>query len=408
MSALETLLRAGDRVWVAGSANEPTGLLEALRAQALPEAITFVQFPLAGFNQLDFTSFASDSRAETFFMTPHLKSADPARLAFLPMQMRLVFDHLARNIDVVLIQAARDEQGVVRLGPNVDFARAALSCASRVGLEINSSFTAAAGAPAFADIARAPADFVLETNRPLVELPPAVVDDAAEAIGREVAALISDGDCLQTGIGSIPAAILAALSNHSDLGLHGGLIDDGGMALIRAGNVTGLRKQIDQGVHITGMALGSGNLHDWLAETPEVRFVGADYTHDFGVIRQIDNFVSINSAVEVDLDGQINAEVAGGRQLSGTGGSVDFMRAAAASRGGRSIIAMNATARGGSVSRIVPRVEMVTALRTDVDMVVTEYGCARLRGVSLDQRRQALIAIAAPQFRDQLRDAVRS
>ena len=152
------------------------------------------------------------------------------------------------------------------------------------------------------------------------------------------------------------------------------------------------------------MALGSELLVNWLAHAPEVQFRGANYTHDLGVIRQLDNFVSINSAVEVDLFGQVNAEYAAGRQLSGTGGSVDFMRAAAASRGGRSIVAMNATAKGSSVSRIVPRVDLVTALRTDVDMVVTEYGIAELKGRSVEVRREALTAIAAPRFRNQLAD----
>jgi 4-hydroxybutyrate CoA-transferase len=408
LSGLSGLIQAGDRVWVAGSANEPTSLLEALRDDGVPAGVTFIQFPLAGFNQQDFTLYSADCAAETFFMTPHLKNADSARLAFVPMQMRAVFDYLASDVNVVLIQAARDQQGELRLGPNVDFARAALSGAKRVGLEINSSFTAAAGAPALAEVLDGAADFILESDRRLVELPVLEPDEAALAIGREVARLIADGDTLQTGIGAIPAAILAALVDHNDLGMHGGLIDDGGMTLIRAGNITSAAKSIDSGLHMTGMALGSHALHDWLADAPEVRFVGADYTHDFGVIRQLDNFVSINSAVEVDLYGQINAEVAGGRQISGTGGSVDFMRAAAASSGGRSIVAMNATARGGTVSRIVPRVDMVTALRTDVDMVVTEYGCARLKGASLAARKEALIEIAAPAFRDELRDAAKS
>jgi acyl-CoA hydrolase len=176
------------------------------------------------------------------------------------------------------------------------------------------------------------------------------------------------------------------------------------MALIDRGNLNGARKNIDAGIHVTGMALGSTALYEWLADEPGVQFRGADYTHEISVIRQLDNFVSINSAVEVDLYGQVNAEFAGGRQLSGTGGSVDFMRSARASKGGRSIVAMNATARGGSVSRIVPKVEMVTALRTDVDMVVTEFGVAELDGVSVAERVRRLIRIAAPDFRDQLLD----
>ena len=173
------------------------------------------------------------------------------------------------------------------------------------------------------------------------------------------------------------------------------------MRLIQDGIVNGANKPIDKGLHIAGMALGSRELIDWLAEASPVRFKGANYTHEVAVIRQLTQFVSINSAVEVDLMGQVNAEVANGRQISGTGGSVDFMRAAKASRDGRSIVAMNATARGGEVSRIVPRVDVVTALRTDVDMVVTEYGVAELQGRDLGERAAQLAAIAAPAFRDE-------
>ena len=210
------------------------------------------------------------------------------------------------------------------------------------------------------------------------------------------------GTASRRGIGAIPMAILAALGDRNDLGMHGGLIDDGGMALIEAGNVTGARKTVDPGKHVAGLALGSERLHEWLAGRPDVVFAGADHTHELGVIRRIDNFVSVNSAVEVDLFGQVNAEVAGGRQISGTGGAVDFMRGARASQGGRSIVAMNATARGGTVSRIVPRVEMATALRTDVDVVVTEFGVAELGTGTVEERVAALIAIAHPDFRDEL------
>ena len=196
-----------------------------------------------------------------------------------------------------------------------------------------------------------------------------------------------------------------ALVEHNDLGLHGGLIDDGGMALIRRGVMTGKRKATDAGSHVTGMALGTRALHAWLAETPSVRFAGANVTHDIAAIGSIEQFVSINSAVEVDLEGQVNAEVVGGRQISGTGGSVDFMRGARVSRGGRSIIAMTSTARRGQSSRVVAKVEMATALRTDVDLVVTEFGVADLRHAPQAARREALIEIAHPDFREELRSA---
>ena len=282
----------------------------------------------------------------------------------------------------------------------MDFVGAVLEAAPVVVAELNRRLVAPAGCPR---IAPERIDLLLETDRPGAPWPLPEIDAVAEAIGRNVAELVRDGDCLQTGIGAIPAAILNALGDREDLGLHGGLLDAGGRALIEAGNVTGRRKAIDTGLHVTGMALGDEALMGWLAASPSVVFRGADHTHEVGVIRQLDNFVSVNSAVEIDLMGQVNAEVAGGRQISGTGGSVDFMRGARASRGGRSIVAMHATARGGTVSRIVPRVAVVTALRTDVDLVVTEHGVARLDGLPLAQRADALIEIAAPQFREALR-----
>ncbi len=398
-------LASGQRIFVAGASNEPTGLLKALRAAPLPEGLHFIQFPLAGFNQMDFTAWHTSHQMTTPFMAPHLRDADPKRLHFLPMGMRALHDYLEQGIDVALIQVARDRQGRLRLGPNADFAAAALASAQFVLAECNAGFAAPAGCP---PIDEARLDVVFHTDRPLFEMPAPRIDETATAIGQEVAALIRDGDCIQTGIGAIPAAILASLKDRNDLGLHGGLIDDGGMELIRQGIVTGANKPIDRGRHITGMALGSSALLDWLAEAPDVVFKGADHTHEASVIRQLPGFVSINSAVEVDLMGQVNAEMVGGRQISGTGGSVDFMRAAKFSPGGRSIIAMTASARRGAASRIVPRVEVATALRTDVDIVVTEYGAAQLKNLPLAARAEALIAIAAPQFRDELRRAAAS
>jgi 4-hydroxybutyrate CoA-transferase len=403
LTRIVDLLEPGQRVFVAGSVNEPTGLLEMLQSQPLPAGLHFIQFPVAGYNRQDFTRYAADTRLTTFFMTPHLKDADPARLHFLPMQMRRVYDYLSEHVDVALLQVARGADGRLRVGPNVDFVGAALGCARVVMAELNTGFVAPAGCPL---IDEADIDLLVRTDRPLHHMPLPEVDAVAEAVGTLVAGEIRDGDCIQTGIGAIPAAVLARLTGKNDLGLHGGLIDDGGMQLIVNGNVTGLCKDLDAARHVTGMALGSAALIEALADRPDVEFRGANYTHEVGVIGRISNFVSVNSAVEVDLHGQVNAEMAGGRQISGTGGSVDFMRAARASPGGRSIIAMTATARNGAASRIVPRAEIVTALRTDVDMVVTEYGVARLKDAHVRERAEALITIAAPQFRDELRAAL--
>lgn len=401
MAELAELLAPGQRIFVAGSSNEPTALLEAMAQMQLPEDLHFLQFPIAGLNGVDFTTWNDSADLTTFFMTPTLAKADVQRIHYLPMQMRAVFDYLAKDVDVCLLQVAHDRNGVLRVGPNVDFVAAVLSGARIVIAELNRHIVAPLGCPR---IESAQIDYLFESDRSLATMATPKIDEAAQSIGKLVAGLINDGDCVQTGIGAIPAAILNELSAKNDLGLHGGLIDAGGMRLIEAGNVNGARKAMDRGLHITGMALGDSELFDWLADQPSVVFRGADHTHEVSAIAELDNFVSINSAVEVDLFGQVNAEFAGGKQISGTGGSVDFMRAAKASKGGRSIVAMNATARGGTVSRIVPQVDMVTALRTDVDIVVTEFGVAQLKNLPNRQRQDALIEIAAPQFRDELRE----
>ncbi len=403
MQEVTNKLRSGQRIYVAGSSNEPTGLLRDLAASELPENLEFIQFPLPGLNQTDFTQFNDTASVTTFFMSSALAKGEAARVNYLPMQMRATYDYLATNVDVYLLQVAHDQEGRLRVGPNVDFHESVLAQNPTVIAQLNPSMVAPAGSPLMNP---ALIDVLIANDVSAPALAPANIDDAAQEIGRLVAGLIRDGDCLQTGIGAIPAAILNQLADKNDLGMHGGLIDDGGMRLIQQGNLTGAQKTIDTGKHITGMALGSDELMQWLATERSVVFRGANHTHEVSAIRQLDGFVSVNSAVEVDLFGQVNAEMAGGRQISGTGGSVDFMRAAKASKGGRSIVAMNATARGGSVSRIVPKVEMVTALRTDVDTVVTEHGVAQIKDLPNRARAEALIQIAAPQFRDKLRDAL--
>ena len=398
------LFSPGQRVYVGGSTNEPTGLINILKSH--PErisGITFIQQPLV-VNETDLSSLADGCRQVTFFMTPALREGYASgRVDFIPMQMRAIYDYLARDkIDIALLQAARDINGVLRFGPNVDYVGAVSDSASCKVIQINSSFVAPLGSPKVNPNSQC---LLIEEDSAKPLYPETRVDETSRQIGNLVAGIVRDGDCLQTGIGAVPSAILADLGNRSDLGFHGGLVDDGVMQLVKNGNLTGVRKSIDTGKHVAGMALGSAALLDWAAEEGNFVLRSADYTHEVSVIQQLDNFISINSAVEIDLFGQVNAEVTAGRQVSGTGGAVDFMRGAKLSKNGRSVVAMSATARRGQVSRIVPRVEMVTALRTDVDMVVTEFGIARLKEASLAERAELLIEIAHPDFRDQLREA---
>jgi 4-hydroxybutyrate CoA-transferase len=231
-------------------------------------------------------------------------------------------------------------------------------------------------------------------------------DDPVRRIGALVADMVEDGDCLQLGIGAIPDAVLASVSSRRDLGVHSGMISDGVLDLIRQGAITGARKTIDRHHVVTGFLLGSAELYAWARQAPQLRLRPVSYTHDAGVLARLDRLVSINSAVEIDLLGQVNSERLGGRAISGVGGQIDFLRAASVSRGGRSILALPSTARGGQVSRIVghiPAAAVVTTCRTDVDLVVTEWGVASLRGATERERAERLIEVAAPEFREQLR-----
>ena len=406
---LHQILRPGSRIAVPGGIGEPTGLVDLLReAPDAAAGVTFHQFPLAGLNSFDYSSLHESARICTPFMAPHLRDAERAgRLDFVPISMRAVYDYFASEaaFDLCLLQVGPpDATGMAKHGFSFDFVQAMIDNSKCLMAEVNRELRPPANVPG---IAHHHLDFVAETAHPITEMPVPKIDETALAIGKHVASLIPDGACLQTGIGSIPAAVLASLEEHSDLGLHSGLIDDAGMHLVRRGNLNGSRKAIDTGQHVACMALGSQALYDWLFDTPEVVICGANHSHDARVIAQFDDFHSINSAIEIDLTGQINAEWVSGRQVSGTGGSVDFMRGAAMSPGGRSIIALSSTARKGSVSRIVPRLAEgapITALRTDVDTVVTEFGVAELKNQPLSARRERLIAIAAPEFRQWLAD----
>ena len=394
---LKNLVKPGHIVYVGGTTNEPTGLLDQLENFS---GLNYIQQPIAAVNQRDLSSAGENCTQETYFMTPYLKSGLAAgRVRFIPMQMRAIHDHLSnKSIDIALLMAAKDKNGDLRFGLNNEYVSAALSGSSTVIVEVSDAFVSPIGSRLVGE----DADYLFASHTPACTFPVTVVDEVSAEIGRLVAGVIKDGDCIQTGIGAVPAAILSGLGDRNDLGLHSGIVDEGVMNLVKAGNMNGQAKAIDKGKHITGMLLGSQDLLSWLETETSAQFRTADYTHEQSVIKQLDNFVSINSAVEIDLAGQVNAEVVNGQQISGTGGSVDFMRAAKASRGGRSIVALSATARKGTVSRIVKHVEMVTALRTDVDLVVTEFGVADLKAASHAERAEALIQIAHPDFRDQL------
>jgi acyl-CoA hydrolase len=223
-------------------------------------------------------------------------------------------------------------------------------------------------------------------------------------IGKRVAEFVSDGSCIQIGVGRLGEAVLNAAPAYRDLGVHTGMVGETILELMRDGVITNARKPIDTGLTVTGSILGGSAAIALAAEQPGLVMRSVDHTHSASVIAGLDKFLSVNSAIEIDLLGQVNAETADGRYLGGIGGSVDYLRAALRAPGGRSVVALPATARG-EVSRIVPRVARVTVGRSDVDVVVTEYGAAELRGASQGERAARLIEIAAPEHRKGLREA---
>jgi acyl-CoA hydrolase len=217
------------------------------------------------------------------------------------------------------------------------------------------------------------------------------------------AAYIEDGATIQVGIGAVPDAILRLLRDRRDLGVHSGMIGDGLVELVEAGVITNARKPIDPGVSITGALIGTRRLYEFADRNPKIGMRGSAYTHDASVLSRLPKLVTLNSALEVDLTGQVNAEQSGAHYLGGTGGQVDFVRAGARSHGGRSMIALPATARGGKVSRITASLSgPVTTARSEVDVIVTEFGAAELKGQTLAERTRRLIAIAHPDFREEL------
>ncbi|MPL97799.1 Butanoate coenzyme A-transferase [bioreactor metagenome] len=248
-------------------------------------------------------------------------------------------------------------------------------------------------------------DIIVETDVPLIELKPPVITDVERAIGENCASLIKDGDTLQLGIGAIPDAVLLFLKDKKDLGIHSEMFSDGVVELVEAGVVTNKRKTLHPGKSVVTFLMGTRRLYDFVNDNPSVFMMPVDYVNDPYIIRQNDNLISINSCVQVDLQGQVVSTSIGKREISGVGGQVDFVRGANLSKGGKSIMAMPSTAAGGTVSKITPLIDAgasVTTSRHDVGYVVTEYGVAELRGKTLRDRARALIAIAHPDFRASL------
>ncbi len=308
--------------------------------------------------------------------------------------------------DVVLLQLAPPPPGRsgYSLGLANDYVAAAARSARVVLAEINPDVPWTHGSALPAEIR--PHAFV-RADAPPQELRPSRFGDVETRIARLVAELVPEGACLQFGVGAVPVAAMSGLGDHRALSIHSGVIGDVCVDLIESGAVTNARKPFDRGVTVTNTVLGTRRLFDHVHDNPAVAVRPASHTHDHATLARIGDVRAINSGVEIDLTGQVNAEVAGGAYVGAVGGLNDFVRGALASPGGRSIIALPASALGGTASRIVTRVDTVTVPRSDADLVVTEHGVADLRGATLAERAARLIAIAAPAFREDLARAWR-
>ena len=295
-----------------------------------------------------------------------------------------------------------DSHGYFSLATTCSYSEAMISKAKHIYVEVNAMQPRAV---CNTQLHVSMVDAIVENSHPMPVLPGAKLDERSITIGNIIAEQIPDGACIQLGIGSIPDATGMALKTKHDLGIHTEMFTDSMVELIECGAVNNSRKQIHPGKTVTTFAFGSQRIYDYINDNPAIMILPVDYVNDPNVICRNDNMISINAAIEVDLWGQVCAESVGTKHMSGSGGQVDYVRGACQSRGGKSFIAFASTAKGGTISKICPTLAagaVVTTSKNDVDYVVTEYGLAHLRGRSLGERAKQLIAIAHPDFRDQL------
>jgi acyl-CoA hydrolase len=391
-------LTAGAGVWWGQAAAEPRPLVDALIEQ------TDRIGPLRVFTGLSWNDQLAVSMPDALSMVSYgglgelRELSKSGRLDVVPCHysaLPRMFAERRLPCDVGLVQVAPpDADGMCSLGVGVDYVADAIPHTPVLIAEINAQMPTTMGtAPIPVDRFTA----TIATDRALPEDTLRPPSEADRAIAAHIAELIDDGDTIQLGVGSLGSAIIDALASHQDLGVHTGMITDGLLGLIDRGVVTGRRKEIDTGLAVVGTALGSAELYKRAGDLP-VRFLPTSYTHAPQVLSQLGSLVSVNFAVEVDLTGQVGAEVSRGVYIGAVGGQVDFARAAALT-GKRSIIALRATSRGASTIKPALEGGVVTTARSDVDTVVTEYGVAHLRGCSLSERARRLRAIAAPEFR---------
>ncbi len=407
------LVESGNKVYYGGNAATPTALIKALAERH--SELTGVQLYhvlLLGDDPLSKPEMEQHFRHNSLFVGPADREAvNSGRADYIPIFLyqipRLLHERII-PLDVAMVMVSPpDDHGFMSFGVEVMNTHAACTMAKRVVLQVNEKMPRVLG-DSFIHVSRAHA--IVEHTHDLPELTPHPISDVERRIGGHIRGLISDGATIQMGIGGIPDAVWAMMDGVKDLGIHTEMLSDGAMSAIERGIVTGYRKTLHPGKAVITFALGTRALYEFLDNNPIVEAHPVDHVNDPFVIGQNDNIIGINSAIEVDLSGQVCSDSIGPKIYSGFGGQVDFIRGAARSRGGKPIIALPSTARGGKESRIAAMLKQgagVVTTRADVHYVVTEHGIAYLFGKNLRERAQALIGIADPKFRDELTEQAR-
>ncbi|MDQ7008466.1 MAG: acetyl-CoA hydrolase/transferase C-terminal domain-containing protein [Acidobacteriota bacterium] len=408
-----SLIESGNRVYYGGNAAIPMALVRALAEDY--EALHDVQLNhvlLLGEDPLSAPEMEGHFRHNSLFVGPADREAvNSGRADYVPVFLHHIprlFKEKIIDLDVAMVMASPpDEHGFMSLGVETMAAQAACAAARKVVVQVNEKMPRVLG-DSFIHVSRV--DAIVEHTEALPELAARPISEVERQIGQNILPLIEDGCTLQMGIGGIPDAVYESLDGIKDLGVHTEMISDGCMHAIERGVITGARKTLHQGKVVITFALGSQQLYDFLDNNPMIEAHPCDYVNDPFIVSQNENMVAINSAIEVDLTGQVCSDSIGPRIYSGFGGQVDFIRGAAKAKGGKPIIALPSTARKGSQSRIVPFLQQgagVVTTRADVHYVVTEWGTAHLFGKNLSQRCEALIQIAHPDFRAELESAAR-
>jgi len=409
-SALEAVssIKSDEFVWLHGMAATPKVLCDALAIHAKTQKnIQLAHVHCEGIESLCNPALKGHIYHHCYFVDACTRPLIALGMAdYVPVflsEIPQLFQQGIQRLDAAIIQVSPpDKHGICSLGISVEATRAACLSAKKIIAHINPSMprTHGDGFIHLEDI-----DYVYMEDAPLSTHEVMPLNDTAMAIGQNVASLIEDGSCLQMGIGSIPEAVLSCLNDRKHLGIHTEMFSDGVLPLLEKGVIDNSLKKIHPGKVVTGFVLGSNNLYQYVDDNPEIVFLDSEYVNNTVNIRRNPQVVAINSAIQVDITGQVCADSIGKKIYSGFGGQMDFVRGASLSKNGKAIIALPSTAAKDSISRICLNLDLgagVVTTRANVQYVVTEYGVADLKGKSLTQRARALINIAHPKFRDQL------